>query len=101
MTIFNLNCSPGDLAIVVKGREDCLGKIVVCIAQIGTLEVLPVKENKNIWKIDKSLPYFYSNLGRDVDLEYCPDEYLKPIRYQDSDDEMIALAGKPMEKVEV
>lgn len=89
-----LNCNVGDMALVVRGPEQWLGKIVTCQHYHGDMSILPVQHNKHMWKIDTELPYYYESIGRTVLLQFCPDEYLKPLKWDDGIDEMLLIAGK-------
>lgn len=89
-----LNCNVGDMALVVRGPEQWLGKIVTCQHYHGDMSILPVQHNQHMWKIDVELPYNYAHIGRTVMLQFCPDEYLKPLKWSDDTDEMLLIAGK-------
>lgn len=95
-----LNCNVGDMALVVRGPEQWLGKIVTCQHYQGDMSILPVEHDKHVWRIDTELPYNYEAIGRTVLLQFCPDEYLKPLKWSDDTDEMLLIAGKAGVEVE-
>ena len=95
-----LNCEVNDVALVIRGPEKWLGKIVTCQHYHGDMQILPVEHNQHIWKIDVELPYQYLHIGREVNLQFCPDEYLKPLKWSDDTDEMLLIAGKAGVEVE-
>jgi len=90
-----LNCKQGDLAIIVKSGCGNEGKIVRCVEFSGVLIGVRASDGKwyrwrggprAVWKIDRSI-----NFGNSVDIvqiEYCSDEKLRPLR-GDLDDETI------------
>lgn len=78
-----MNCKAGDLAVVVfaKRYPEFLGKIVRISQACDIFE--------RSWDTD---PPTFSSDG--VEHSFC-DEYLRPIRDQDGEDEILRLAGKP------
>lgn len=83
-----MNCKPGDLAIVIKSEQGNLGKIVRCI------EYLPGFKWKDMtygaWVVDGNL----TNIDP-KGVNRIPDNWLKPLRDSDGEDETITWAGKP------
>lgn len=88
-----MNCKPGDLAIVIKSKQNNLGKIVRCI------EYLPEFMWKDLpdgaWVVDGNITSIDP-----TSLNRVPDSWLKPLRDNDEEDETITWAGKP-ERIEV
>lgn len=88
-----LNCKQGDIAIIVKSTVGNEGKIVRCLEFAGVLDALPDVHGKvryyrgdprPVWKIDRAINFgngFYV-----VQIEYCSDEYLRPLRGDLEDD---------------
>lgn len=89
-----MNCKPGDLAMVVKGRS--VGVVCTCIrlASIGeTLDLgYDVELDGPMWVTDKS---FQSTWGDWDCLMF--DDFLRPLRDPGDDavDEMVERVGKP------
>lgn len=82
-----LNCRPGDLALIVRSVAGNEGKIVRCIKFIGAV---PGFAGNDRWEIDTFLP---ANWGRTANSFH--DAWLRPLRDEEGDDEMIQIAGKP------
>ena len=94
-----MNCKKGEMAIVVGGNIDNVGKVVTCVAYLGfgycngfgeifdNNADYPNARKDHWWAIDKQLAYpkrfdvgvFY--------LSYYPDGILKPLRGDLLDDE--------------
>jgi hypothetical protein len=91
-----MNCTQGDLAVIVRSWAGNEGKIVRCIELVGLLpasspggraRVVP------IWRVDRAL------MAWDGTCDYeAADDQLRPIRDNDGEDEILTLVGKP-EKV--
>ena len=88
-----MNCKPGDLAIHIGGvlgaKSRNAGKIVRCVRLIG--EVPGWSGNR--WEIEGG-PIFGA-LGSIA--HHADDAYLRPIRDNPGEDEMLRIAGKPHE----
>ena len=82
-----MNCKPGDLAIAVKSVAGNEGKIMTCVRYIGEIKGF---EGKDHWEVDRLLP---ARMGGEY--PFCRDSYLRPIRPNDGEDEIIRIAGKP------
>jgi hypothetical protein len=91
-----MNCKPGDLAIYVSSRAGNEGRIVRCLRLASAQEVLSqgfggwhmwITDNQEI----KTTNGLTTNLASDM--------YLRPIRDQDGEDEMLRIAGKPVKEI--
>jgi hypothetical protein len=100
-----MNCKPGDLAIVVSARTaGNLGKLVLVIEWISSGGVLA---DGTVIKDDVAGGWLCS--GRDLAMtdslggvhrrEYVAfrDSSLRPIRDNDGEDEILRIAGKPID----
>ena len=73
-----MNCKPGDLALVIGGRN--VGKVVIC------LELLPagsqyVDETAGpLWRVDRALEYLNEALGMTANKYLAPDRLLMPLK---------------------
>lgn len=76
-----MNCKQGDLAIVIRSVRGNEGKIVRCVSPLKIIEAWTVEPDFNPEVL--GIPTF-------------PDAWLRPIRDQDGEDEMLRIAGKPM-----
>jgi hypothetical protein len=95
-----MNCKPGDLAIVVGGHglgNDPLkmrGRIVRCIRILGPADLgFEYDEACPTWEVDIDVKDPIDGVQIGVE-----DEFLRPIRDNDGEDEILRIAGKP-EKV--
>ena len=98
----NLNCQPGDLAIIIKADIKAnIGKIVTCVTNIGTPADLDAKypRGKNLWLIDSQVEW-KNAFGTTVVYPYVPDECLKPLRYTDDADEHDVLVNQKVQPTE-
>ena len=88
-----MNCKQGDLAIIVRtaGSGVTLGMVVTCVKLIGAAKFVGYTCLFETWLIDPPLP----SIKDGILTCYCPDAWLKPIRDQDGEDEMLRIAGKP------
>lgn len=100
-----MNCKPGDLAVIVRSYAGNEGKIVRCLSFIpaGTSVSKDGYASEDGWVTDVPLrQMFYPDDGsapfRIDDAFYAIDSFLRPIRDQHGEDEMIRIAGKPKEK---
>jgi hypothetical protein len=92
-----MNCKPGDLAIVVGGNGlgyDPLkmrGRIVRCIRLLGADELGDEYDEADpTWEVD--IEVIDPDSGLQVGIE---DDFLRPIRPDDGEDETLTWAGKP------
>ena len=85
----SLRCKPGDLAIYIGRRKEFIGK------PIKILEFKLAPDGPG-WLVD---PPVYENYIDDFGTkrrgDWQLDRNLRPIRDQDGEDEMLAIAGKP------
>lgn len=96
-----MNCVKGDLARIVNihpALQEVHGRIVTCV-KAGSLSGEPT------WKLDRRIDFvalknfcscgtsFY--VGESVWFDEIPDKYLRPIRDQPGEDEILKIAGKP------
>ena len=91
-----MNCRAGDLALIIRGFPQHLGKLVTCV------ELVPVGTIVNthsgpaflrcdcpIWRIDRPLAYVMTN-GVTAEAPFAADNALQPIRPErDEDLEMV------------
>ena len=86
-----MNCKQGDLAVIVRSYVGNEGKIVECQRVEAHHHVYPGGVFvKLCWFIGRPL------LGwRDTQTFFVPDEFLRPLRDTDGEDEMLRLAGLP------
>lgn len=92
-----MNCKPGDLVIVVKGKHG-VGTVLKCISLIGFF-----KPNETfIHPRTQKMVFSYSG-GYVWDIESdkfscASDSVLIPIRDNDGEDETLTWAGKPVKE---
>lgn len=88
-----MNCKPGDLAIIVRSEFGNSGKIVTCLRLASYAEVPADMQWRDfpVWIVDRNIP------GTCSSGPHIWDDYLRPIRPNDGEDEMIRIAGKPRE----
>ena len=88
-----LNCKQGDLAIIVSSTCGNEGKIVRCLELLHTAHV-PDTEGKRhrfaggaryVWRIDGAINF--GNCFDVVQVTYCSDDRLRPLRGDLSDEE--------------
>jgi hypothetical protein len=88
-----MNCKPGDLAVIVRSAAGNEGRIVRCVELVGDF-VLSHPNGlvtfPNTWLIDLPLIGWGGRQSKHV-----PDEWLRPIRDNDGEDESLTWAGKP------
>ena len=88
-----MNCKQGDLAIVVRSYAGNEGKIVRCLRFVGSVPGYYLDHDH--WLVDTVIT---SNLGyKDP---YFPDKILRPIRDQPGEDEILRIAGRPVDQRE-
>lgn len=90
-----LSCKQGDLAIIVSSNAGNEGKIVRCVEYAGILERVQDVSGKPhpfrggarpVWRIDRTINF--SNGFYVVQIEYCSDEKLRPLRGDVTDDDV-------------
>lgn len=91
-----MNCKPGDLAVIVNDPhcdQADLGRIVEVVA--------PDPQDFDEWECRPvgGPPLAYAREGEEsrAGCVSIPDEWLRPIRDQDGEDETLTWAGKPQE----
>lgn len=85
-----MNCKPGDLAIVVIGKNS--GKVFTCLEYIKGDILNPEGnlDNVDIWRTD----CLFEDWTGSSD-EYIEDELIRPIRDQPGEDESLTWAKVP------
>lgn len=90
-----LNCKQGDLAIIVSSSCGNEGKIVRCVEFAGVIKRVPDTQGvlhyymgapRPIWRIDRTINF--ANSFETVQIEYCSDEKLRPLRGDLTNDEI-------------
>ena len=87
-----LNCKQGDLAIIVSSSCGNEGKIVRCLALLHTAHIPDTEGEMHrfaggaryVWRIDRTINF--SNMIDTVQISYCSDEKLRPLRGDLSDE---------------
>lgn len=85
-----MNCSSGDLAVVVRTgpmAAKCLGAII----RVSSMTVI---DGIEVWRYEPLLHY-----PNGEPISFAEDCCLRPIKDQDGEDEMLLIAGKPKERV--
>lgn len=76
-----MNCQPGDLAIVIKGRHNA-GKVVRCI-KIVTATEFPVarvaQKHFPMWQVNRPLLWHKKWIGpvATIEIPFVPDRFLR------------------------
>ncbi len=90
-----MNCKQGELAIFVKSTDGHEGKIVRCAEYVGK-KALQFPDGKieefDCWITEPRLP------GWTGVTTLTPDDFLRPIRDNDGQDETLTWAGLPKKK---
>ena len=91
-----LNCQAGDLAIVkAPASPKNRGKVVLCV-RLATAEELDehwfTNDDGPVWFVTPNL--VSSRWGDEIPL--CRDKSLRPLKWDDGEDEMLRIAGKPV-----
>jgi hypothetical protein len=88
-----MNCKPGDLALIVRCEidDDVIGLVVRCESYEGRARINDV-QYLDAWIVD------YQGKRPPRDGFGCSDSWLRPIRDSDGEDEMLRIAGKPMQQ---
>lgn len=88
-----MNCKQGDLAIIVKSMAGNEGKIVRCLKFVPAQDFSTPDQKivkMDAWEVDSVLVDWVGEKTSTI-----PDHFLKPIRDNDGEDEMLRLVGKP------
>lgn len=94
-----MNCKPGDLAIFVKSSAGNVGAIVEVIRPLGYSPVFDGatwSDGRFCWLVRSIGAPLKSRLGPVYVESPAPDDYLRPIRDTDGEDEMLRIVGKPV-----
>lgn len=95
-----LNCGPGDLAVVVRGKLGQQGLVLKCERLLQDGDIVDgvrfgvTGDGPPIWIVDRVLRVQRKD-GLEVSLMVCLDNCLRPIRDQPGDDEALTWAGLP------
>ncbi len=92
-----LNCKPGDLAVIVRSVAGNEGKIARCLRlhTSGTEDL----DGKHIRNANGGPRWVVEGDIRSIEgfrLFTVPDAYLRPIRDSDGEDEILRLVGRPV-----
>ena len=93
-----LNCSAGDLAIAIKAHNPSnIGSIVKVLRKHPNQYTIPEEIGQFIWMVEGSHLLTYTKGGRIYRQKRgaVPDSYLKPIKGQPSNDQLIT--GQPLQ----
>lgn len=82
-----MNCKQGDLAIVVRSKAGHEGKIFRCVSYVGKARGF---FGDDYWEIDAIV---LSIDGKPN--SFFRDSWMRPIRDNDGEDEMLRIVGKP------
>jgi hypothetical protein len=108
--VSGLRCKPGDLAVVVGPgivTPGLLGRFVIVERMLAIGDVMlpglsydPVRDGINVWWVRAAsdgamLPWFQAPFTMQVKRRMLGDEFLRPIRPNDGEDESLSWAGKP------
>ena len=91
-----LNCSAGDLAIAIKAHNPSnIGSIVKVIRKHPNQHIIPDEIGQFIWMVEGSHLLTYTKGGMTYRQKRgaVPDSYLKPIKGQPSNDQLVT--GQP------
>ena len=95
-----MRCNPNDVVVVVRSKAGNLGRIgtVLRWAETGTVQYGHNKHGRTLfngqagWVVQGT---FSTTQGETVSPGVFPDEWLRPLRDSEGDDETITWAGKP------
>jgi hypothetical protein len=95
-----MNCCPGDLALVVGGSRENLGKVVQCLRLIDGREPIACSlgvracdcEHGEVWVIDRELKCWTKD-GQKAHAPVAWDKFLMPIR-PEPDEILDAIGGE-------
>jgi len=88
-----MNCKQGDLAIVVKSFNGNEGKIVRCLRLASGREA-KTSVYEFVWLVDQPMKWSVSGLQ-----PYAADEFMRPIRDTDGQDETLTWKDVPHKEV--
>lgn len=91
-----MNCKQGDLAVVVGGENNC-GAIVQCLrlASAEDFKRFGLSMRRECWVTDRQNLITKRWEGVNILAPLAPDEFLRPLRDNEGDDESLSWAGKP------
>jgi hypothetical protein len=95
-----LNCSAGDLAIAIKAHNPSnIGSIVTVLRKHPNQYIIPDEIGQFIWMVEGSHLLTYTKGGRTYRQKRgaVPDSYLKPIKGQPSNDQLVTGQPEPIE----
>ena len=95
-----LNCSAGDLAIAIKAHNPSnIGSIVKVLRKHPNQYIIPDEIGQFIWMVEASHLLTYTKGGRTYRQKRgaVPDSYLKPIKGQPSNDQLVTVQPEPIE----
>ena len=95
-----LNCSAGDLAIAIKAHNPSnIGNIVKVIRKHPNQYIIPDEIGQFIWMVEGSHLLTYTKGNRIFRMRRgaVPDSYLKPIKGQPSNDQLVTGQPEPIE----
>ena len=93
-----LNCSAGDLAIAIKAHNPSnIGSIVKVLRKHPNQYIIPDEIGQFIWMVEGSHLLTYTKGGRIYRQKRgaVPDSYLRPIKGQPSNDQLVT--GQPLQ----
>ena len=86
-----MNCKPGDLAVIVRSADgQAVGRIVECLRIEGAHSELGP-----MWRVKTSGKGVVTIHGTLAVFFHMPDSWLRPIRDNDGEDEILRIVGKP------
>lgn len=91
-------CKVGDIAVITNAdNKNNIGKFVTCEKYLGHIPVQGKYGSRvrEAWHVSGN-----ATTWNGAGFLAVPDEWLKPIRDNDGEDEMLRIAGKPAEKKE-
>lgn len=89
-----MNCVVNDIARVVGAEAWDMDKYVSCIEYVGKPPGIDTTQT-DCWLIDRALTWRRDLDGSAVQLPYCPDRLLRPIRDTGARDEVLTYVGEP------
>ena len=95
-----LNCSAADLAIAIKAHNPSnIGSIVKVFGKHPNQYIIPDEIGQFIWMVEASHLLTYTKGGRTYRQKRgaVPDSYLKPIKGQPSNDQLVTGQPEPIE----
>ena len=90
-----MNCKQGDLAVIVRSLAGNEGKIVRCVQLLGqqcaVIDPRRGIELFTMWQVEPSISDW-----RGYQKNSCADEFLRPLRDSEGEDEVLRLVGLPV-----